>query len=512
MKRVILTVCDEERSVHRGVSFEVFDAVLASLGADPDTIEELESALPRYMELPAGRRFFADWEPGTGELSDSLRCAVIDLPGRLVVTSDLCNLRLEHDGEVQFVGGDKDKEIWLGFRIQEDWKLTEEMSGWERLAEDRRAERAANRPLDVRRVLYGKVCEFIASRCIAAVARGQQRNEAIPEIHANWLLEPREDLRNRAPRDWLLDRREFLECDLRDRCNQWSRLGECPPGLDQKSAAYRLGGFGPNEMVLYYDIVRCLLVRCWENVCKDQSADAEAEARRLENQMRVWMVTPHEDLQGFTAEEAIERERQRLPLAVSGEAAMADCDCPLCQMMAESGPVFWYLDEYHIDDGFAFSYYKTYEEWEREGGVRQPPEMVVLPPSSGKNASGATEVMLEGGTRGFWQSGGFPAGSVESVELGLFALGGMLAELLCDLKNTSPEIARPHLDSLNRDFSNLRETLRTAQAALIEPVMMSFHEHLEELGAHCPPLARQCAGLQSELLAALQRSLSGGCA
>lgn len=510
MKRVNLTICDEGRSVNRAVSFEVFDAVLASLGADPDTIEELESALPRYMKMPAERRCFADWEPGIGELADSLRCAVIDLPGRLVVTSEPCNLRLEHDGEVQFVGGDKDKEIWLGFRIPDDWKLTEEMSGWERLAEDRRAERAANRPFDVRRVLYGKVCDFIATQCIAAVAQGQQRNEAITEIHANWLLEPREDLRNRAPRDWLLDRRDFLEIDLRDRCNHWSRLGECPPGLDQNSAAYRLGGFGPNEIVLYYDIVRCLLLRCWENVFGAETADVEAEARRLENQMRVWMVTPHDDLQGFTAEEAIERERQRLPLAVSGEAAMADCDCPLCQMMAENGPVFWYLDEYHMDDGFAFSYYKTYEEWEREGGIRQPSEMIVLPPLSGKKAAAAAEAMREAGTRGFWQSGGFPASSAQAVELGLFALGGMLAELLCDLKNTAPEIARPHLDSLNRDFSNLRETLRTAQAALIEPVMMSFHEHLEELGSQCPTLAKQCAELQSELLAALQRTLSGG--
>ena len=94
--------------------------------------------------------------------------------------------------------------------------------------------------------------------------------------------------------------------------------------------------------------------------------DLQRETARLENNRRVWLSTPQEDLQGFSPEEVIERERQRLPLAVSGEAAMADCDCPLCQMMAESGPVFWNLDGSHMDEDFAFSFCRTYEEWESD--------------------------------------------------------------------------------------------------------------------------------------------------
>ena len=33
-------------------------------------------------------------------------------------------------------------------------------------------------------------------------------------------------------------------------------LRECPPGIDADSAAYRLGGFGSHENLMYYDLVR----------------------------------------------------------------------------------------------------------------------------------------------------------------------------------------------------------------------------------------------------------------
>ena len=43
-------------------------------------------------------------------------------------------------------------------------------------------------------------------------------------------------------------------------------LGECPPPLSHESAAFRFGGFGTHENVVYYDLVRHLVWECWERV------------------------------------------------------------------------------------------------------------------------------------------------------------------------------------------------------------------------------------------------------
>jgi hypothetical protein len=49
-----------------------------------------------------------------------------------------------------------------------------------------------------------------------------------------------------------------------------------------------------------------------------------------------------------------------------------DDDCPMCQMMGdETSPLgmgvgFWHLDGSHMDDDFAFSSFKTRQEWEVE--------------------------------------------------------------------------------------------------------------------------------------------------
>jgi hypothetical protein len=53
-----------------------------------------------------------------------------------------------------------------------------------------------------------------------------------------------------------------------------------------------------------------------------------------------------------------------------------DEDCELCVMSAHEvamgyGPGFWCLDGSHMDDGFAFSFFRTQEEWAEENRRRE---------------------------------------------------------------------------------------------------------------------------------------------
>ena len=255
MKQILLTIRDEGRAVHRLVAEEVVDVVIAALGAEPDTVEELESALARYMGPGDERRFLRRWPDGVDTGTESRQACVVDLPGRLVVASS-ARLLPEHDGLVTYVDGERDGRIWLGYAISADWLLTAPLGDWEATSQQRRQERAALPMIDTRVILYGQLVPFIVQQCFALPARSASDQELARDIHRRWLTLPRVDLQDLAPRDWLLARREIIDRDLQDRFEQWSRLGECPPGLSRESRAFRLAGFGTNEIVLYYDLCR----------------------------------------------------------------------------------------------------------------------------------------------------------------------------------------------------------------------------------------------------------------
>ena len=153
-----------------------------------------------------------------------------------------------------------DDEVWIPYRLPQDWLFVNSVLGWESHAARRRKEREASPPLDARRVLYGELATFVANECLAAAA-----DETAATIHARWLSTPRDDLRGAVPRDVLLARHNFIDLDLQWRAMQWSFTGFCPPGLSPDSAAYEFGGFGTHEIVLYYELVRHLLEIGLEN-------------------------------------------------------------------------------------------------------------------------------------------------------------------------------------------------------------------------------------------------------
>jgi hypothetical protein len=192
-------------------------------------------------------------------------------------------------------------------------------------------------------------------------------------------MTPRDDLRGQSPRDVLLARQDFIDYDLHTRSMQWSLQGEGPPCLGTDSFAYRYGGFGTHEWVIYYDLVRHLL---WSapkgsgrtgdgETVSNKPEKLESEIVRLEKLKTEWMERPLEDYDGRIPALLIENERIRLPIAMRGHDMVIDDDCPVCQMMANDAELgmevgFWHLDGAHMDDDFAFSELRTRDEWEAQ--------------------------------------------------------------------------------------------------------------------------------------------------
>jgi hypothetical protein len=224
-------------------------------------------------------------------------------------------------------------------------------------------------PLDTRAILYGPpLLEFISRETTL------QSGKTSSTLHAHWLMTPREDLRNQSPRDVLLAKQDFIDFDLHTRSLQWSLLREGPPCLSTHSFAYRFAGFGTHEWVIYYDLVRHLLSTALTSDSEpslSNEIDVERKITELEALKTDWLERPREEYDGKIPALLIENERKRLPIAMLGRDMVIDEDCPMCQMMADDSLFgmdvgFWHLDGCNMDDDFAFSHFRTREEWEAE--------------------------------------------------------------------------------------------------------------------------------------------------
>ena len=90
-----------------------------------------------------------------------------------------------------------------------------------------------------------------------------------------------------------------------------------------------------------------------------------------------------------------------------------------------------------------------------------------------RNLLGVTVLSFgEEGINSVWSSK-FSVGDTENVPLGvrLFRTGGYLAELIVNIRGETDTFeALQFINQCNRDFSNLRELLKTSEPSLIEPL------------------------------------------
>jgi len=250
------------------------------------------------------------------------------------------------------------------------------------------------------------------------------------------------------------------------------------------------------------------------------------EVPRLESVREDWLDTPDPELHGRTPRSVINRERARLPEGMCGHDAIIDPDCPCCQMLADMpGPAFWFLDGSEMDDDFAFDiYHRTREEWEEERRQWDEDSTRFEARWAERERLGVAGVGSdEPGEKSVWSSS-FSVGDSANVPLGirLFGIGGHLAELIDDLRGEAadreadgrpsmPEVQR-FIDTLNRDFSNLREVLQNSEpalaAALIDPVIDRFGESLSAVASARADLSAKCESLTDSLARFLDPSSS----
>lgn len=379
MSEVKLNLVDAGNTLVGTIHGSIADRCVAALSAEPETLSELASALARYYrsqdELGPFAAFQSSSEVDPNPWDAGL--VIIDLAARIVL-SDSTYSSPGAEGEVDYHDGSQATEISIPYRLPSDWLFVNSIEAY-RWSRDRRREvRQATLPLDTRAVLYGQpLLDFVVASCVDLVEANENGNgtsellaNQISAIHARWLMTPRADLRGQCPRDVVTEKQDFIDFDLHSRALQWTFQGEGPPCLPRDSFAFRFAGFGTHEWVVYYDLVRGLLWNAVDIDCHNR----EAAISTLERMKTSWLESNCDDYDGRVPAIIIENERKRLPQTMSAKEMIIDEDCDWCRMSAQDlemglGPGFWHLDGSGMDEGFAFSHFRTLAEWEAEQRV-----------------------------------------------------------------------------------------------------------------------------------------------
>jgi hypothetical protein len=372
MSELRLNIIDRKASINGSVHDGIADAVIAALSAEPETIAELDAALDRFIKPVGDVRPLGTFREGLCKETLGAGIIIVDMAAR-IAAAESQTWTLLGQGRMLYQDGSDSSDLWLRYRAPDDWLFLNSIAEYDARAEARKGEYAVEF-LDARPVLYGpEMIDFMVSGCLAAVEARVE--DPIAEIHANWLMTPRSDLRGMTPRMVILERKGFIDFDLQFREVQWSMLGQGPPPLGRETCAYRFGGFGTHEWVIYYELIRHLLDSCWNRIKTEGPVDPAVERTRLEGVMSTWLEEPCDDLGHKVPSAIIESERRRIPMTLTAKEMIIDEDCDVCRLMADEsadfGPGFWHLDGCNMDDGFVFSSYRTLAEYEEEERQRQ---------------------------------------------------------------------------------------------------------------------------------------------
>ena len=377
MSEIRLNLIDSDVILTGTIHGSIGDACVAALSAEPETINELQAALERFhKDPPQLASFFTTRSQPETEPYDA-GIMIIDLASRTVACDSTYSLP-GPTGEVHYHNGRHGTDIPIFYVLPDDWFFLRSIEEYAYSSIERRKKRLENTPIDTRVVLYGRpLLEFLATniRFAAACGNAQTKDDetaegvlsVIGQIHAQWLLTPREDLKGQSPREVLLSKQEFINADMESRSFQWSMMLEGPPSLSRESHAYRYGGYGTHEWVLYYGLIRELLHHTMSSTAA-AALDFESLVDHLEALKTGWLDVPNPEFDNRTPANVIDNERRRLPEAMGGRSMVVDEECPLCKMMGDECEAglevcFWHLDGCNMDEHFAFSTFPTEKEY-----------------------------------------------------------------------------------------------------------------------------------------------------
>lgn len=359
MSEIRINIINQNQAISGDLHGSFGDVLVASLTAEPETVEELETAVERFISRDSDWSVFRGFRMGENFEPWDAGLLVIDLVARLIM-ADSTYSYFSTEGKI-LVKTDEEKDFYVSYQLSGDWKRVGSMPEFEFQRAKRREEILQNPPFDAREVLFGKpLSEFILAEYSAN--KDSTDEDLFTEIHAKWLMTKRTDLKDKTPREVLLEKCDFIEADLESRALQWSFTSVQPPALPENTNAYKFAGFGRHEIVMYYDLVRFLLGECF--------AREITQAEVLEQFANDWLNNPQEENSGRTPSSIIELERKRINLTASAHECVIDEDCEFCQMMALDfidTPMFWHFDGSQMEyDRFEFSFEQDREKWEAE--------------------------------------------------------------------------------------------------------------------------------------------------
>jgi hypothetical protein len=367
-----------------------------------------------------------------------------------------------------------------------------------------------------RQVLFGQpMIEDLATRILDVVETQPWKSSGAAEdersrydftiqVHRDWLMTPRQDLDGLMPRQMLHGAHQWIDHLV------WSQRIRFDDGGDIVAAPTSVTGYddapmGSEEMVIYFDLCRELISAGWQwclaHEFGDRSQRERELARFLDDVKQQWLDSPFEG--GSPPRFIIECSRRRVPRGVDvpivgmtereTEEHMIDCDCPICNMMADGmfGPGFAHLDGHHLDldDEFAFSMHETREAWEEQ--QREFAEM----------SARIDREMAERKAAGDKEPDEFASawsGQVSDDPLPGDPQGHMkLAFLLAEIVGTLQSAGAPHDDikQLNTRFTDFRHS----DPADLPTSGKQLSDHLEELAQRYPDLVSRVADLQSRI-------------
>jgi hypothetical protein len=493
--------------------------VLALLSEDPSSWDEAASVWPRYCspavcEFASGVPFAeADRESAIAALSGAHAWLVIDFDSGCIFTG----------GKFQEVGRDAAFAMVVDENGKQHCPMSVHLPPWWELHENadvseicQSRQSPFKRPHVNRDVLYGEAfLADIAGRILKAVNSPAWRQSSAcheePErypftiaVHRDWLMTPREDLDGRMPRELLHGAIEWINrvtWGQRLRFEDGGLMVAAPDDWDRFATA----PMGSQEMCIYFDLCRELINAGWFWCEGDDGIHSEHASESavswliafLKDVKEDWLNSSFEG--GSTPGFIIECDRRRVPrgagVAIQGihgvesERHIADCDCPICEMMADGmfGIGFTSIDGHHLelDDEFAFSMHETREAWEAQ---QREYEEFSAEMDRKQAERKQTEACDPFGTA--W-SGVHHDGTIPGDRGGYLKMAFMIGEIVSDLQRLEAE--QEEIKTLNDGFASYRRSDGS----------FSSGEHLIEIlqiiSERYPELISKAADMQSRI-------------
>lgn len=496
--------------------------LVALLSEDPANWEQAISVWNRYR-TPVVCEFATGLpvrETDRDSAIETLRLAdgwiVIDFPTKRIFTGGNA-MEIGRDARFIMQDDEADKQRFpLNIHLPPWWEINESAE-IEEVNQPRLS--PIPKPHVDRDVLFGdSLLRHIAERVLTATARddwknGDEREQSRAiyavklDIHREWLMTPRDDLGGRIPRQLLhgaMEWSDYVTGGQRQRFEAGFDLIAAPDDWPEFATA----PMGSQEMYIYFSFCRELLDAAWDWCMRDKTEQAGDGRHSSLSQLTsflneakdLWLNSSYEG--GSCPNFIIECDRRRVPIGegveIEGidsapmEQHVIDCDCPICEMMAEGmfGVGFSQLDGHHLDldDDFAFSTLESREDWEAQ--VLEFAEMSAEMDRkrSESNTNDETDDLYSSAWSGIKTEEPLPGDSAGHLKLAF-----MVAEIISQLH----ELGAPEseVSSLNGSFSSYRKGNYMQRPQLASELKAK----LQNLAEHYPSLTSKSADLQSRI-------------